>query len=148
MSCRRIKEAGSKTAKTAVTESSVLNFLKAVKIDAVFRKDLLSGIEHTCAVKVIIDCTSHKELRRKIISTSAAAMTFLGFSPYRHNTAHCGTGHCIMELTGSCLVYSCTVICHKIIADLCSEKFFFHFFHSFIKFIFANMNTKTITDTF
>ena len=62
LSCSRIKEASCESAETAVTESSVIDFLEYIDINALVSEKLLNLVKNAHSIKVIIHHSSHKEL--------------------------------------------------------------------------------------
>ena len=104
----RFEIAGSKTAKTAITESCVLNILKRCNIDATLCEQCLYLVKLAKVVKVCKNCTADQEFCRKI--THSFLRSFFAFLPRIGNFCHgCATNGTI-KCEGGCMLHIDTVV--------------------------------------
>ena len=121
-----VEIASCKTAKTAVTESCIVDIFKYIDVNALFLEHLLYILKNTEAVKVVVHHSTHKKFSREVVSSALAVVLSLACCPVVGNFAHNSLAERKMKFGRCKLFYLLTI--HRL---CCKLKLFHNIAHLF-----------------
>ena len=110
MCCCGIEEAGRQSAKTAVTESRIVNFFKNIDVNAFFGKQLLCMLQNAHRIEVVVHHTTHQKFCREVVSASVLCVVLFAVCPSFRDRAHHSLAECVVQLSRRKLVQLFTIL--------------------------------------